>query len=691
MEMTRALREAAKAELHKRHRDAARENLLDFVTYTFPLYKPDPVHRLIAEKLDQVVKGECKRLMIFAPPQHGKTQLVSVHLPAFWLGHRPNDPVILCTYAASLAHNKSREGRNLVESREYAELFPGIETDGASRAVDHWELAPPLRGGLLAAGVGGPVVGHGSALGIVDDPFESIAQAHSPTIRENVWQWWRGTFRTRIWEGGAIIIVLTRWHEDDLAGRILLDQGDLWEVLRLPATGETQEDRDRRNEKLGLAKGLPDPLNREPGEPLCPTRYSAAALANIQRDVGSQVWEAQYMGCPVLPEGNRFKRAWFKMVDAAPASMETLWYWDKAGTETTEAAYTAGVKMGGPDDGGIYYVMDVVRGQWSSFEREKVIRQTAETEATLEWDEEQGAHIIAHPGPAIWFEQEPGSGGKESAESTVRNLAGFRAQPDRVTGDKDVRLEPFAVQMEAGNVRLVRGPWNGEYIEEMCAVPFGKWRDQADATAGAFNKLAGTRSMRFVQMEWWDACQEPLPPLDEATPLLIGLYSSKGEEATTDASFAVVGVTRHPARPDDVAVRYCGIWQPQEGQLLDYQAIEDTVRELCNKYAVVEVAYLRAQLHDMANRLRREGLAFFREFKAESERVRADKRLQDLVLGKRISHDGNPLLRRHLEGADIEKRGMDGIRMVPRSPRMSIGGAIALAMACDRALYYNLG
>lgn len=316
--MARILDRDAREELNKRRREAARENLVDFTTFTFGLYRPDPAHRLIASALDRVVSGDLKRLMIFAPPQSGKSQLVSVHLPAFWLGHHPNDPVILCTYAASLAHNKSREARNLVESQEYAELFPNVATDGTSRAVDHWELAPPLRGGLLAAGVGGPITGHGAKLGAIDDPFENWEQAYSPTIREKVWEWWRGTFRTRIWEDGAIILVLTRWHEDDLAGRILLDQGDQWEVLRLSATGETQQDRDKRNEKIGLEVGLPDPLEREVGEALCPTRFSIGALAQIKVDVGTIVWESQYMGCPVRPEGNRFKRSWFKIVDTYP-------------------------------------------------------------------------------------------------------------------------------------------------------------------------------------------------------------------------------------------------------------------------------------------------------------------------------------------------------------------------------------
>jgi len=412
--------------------------------------------------------------MIFAPPQHGKSQLASVHLPAFWMAKRPNDPIILTSYAASLAYNKSREARNLVESQEYADLFPEVETDRASRAVDHWELAYPNRGGMLAAGVGGPITGHGAALGVIDDPFENWQQAHSQTIRDRVWDWYRTTFRTRVWENGAILLIMTRWHEDDLAGRLLLDQGDQWTVLRLPALGETQDDRDKRNKRLGLEVGGPDPLGREPGDPLCPTRFSAAALAELRKDVGSLAWEGQYMGSPTLPEGNRFKRAWFPIVEAAPARARRVRYWDLAGSEAQDAARTAGVRLAVTADRRIF-VEDAVFGRWSTGKRNQTILQTAELD---------GRQV------RVRFEQEPGSSGLDTARALVKLLGAFAVRPDKVTGSKDVRLEPFAAQAEAaGNVFLVRGDWNGAYIDEMCAVPQGRFRDMADATAGAYNDL----------------------------------------------------------------------------------------------------------------------------------------------------------------------------------------------------------
>jgi predicted phage terminase large subunit-like protein len=456
--------------------ERARRHLLHFTNFTYPHYIAEPVHALIASALDQVVAGEIKRLMIFAPPQTGKSELVSVRLPAFWLAHRPDDPVILATYGADLSYSKSRQARDIVEGADFADLFPGVTTRPDSRAVHHWEIAG-FRGGLLAAGVGGPITGHGALLGLIDDPIENWEQAQSPTIREQVWNWWRSTFRTRVWEGGSIVLIMTRWHEDDLAGRILQEQADKWTVLRLPALAETQADRDQNNQYLGLPPGQPDPLGREPGEALCPKRFSQPALIDIQSDVGSLVWGAEYQGVPRALEGNRFKRSWFPIVEAAPAQARRVRYWDKAGTEGGGAA-TAGVLVAYAADR-LIYIEDVVTGHWSAGQREAVIKQTAQL------DRERFGQIDT------WIEQEPGSGGKESAESTVKNLAGFRIYADKVTGDKDVRLEPFAAQAEAGNARVVRGMWNGLYIEELCALPNGKYRDQADATAGAFNKLTG--------------------------------------------------------------------------------------------------------------------------------------------------------------------------------------------------------
>jgi len=463
--------QAAASELLTRRK--ARSFLIDFTRYTYPGYVAEPAHELMAATLDKVVAGEITRLMVFAPPQHGKSELTSVRLPAYWLGTRPGDPVLLTSYAASLAESKSRQARAIVESQEFARLFPKVSTRRDSRSVSHWELAGE-RGGLLAVGVGGPVTGHGGLLGIIDDPFENWEQAQSQTIRDKVWEWYRTTFRTRIWEGGAIVLIMTRWHEDDLAGRLLAQQAGQWTVVRLPALAETQAERDENNKRLGLPMGQPDPLGRPPGEPLTPRRFSLAALLALKADVGSLGWAAEYQGTPRRPDGNRFKRPWFPVVAAAPAVAQRIRYWDKAGTEDG-GAFTVGVLVALGADG-VFYIEDVVRGQWSAYNREQVILQTAE--------------LDRRRGPVVtWLEQEPGSGGKDSAYDTVRNLAGYPVFLDRVSGDKETRAEPFAAQAEAGNVRLVAGPWNAGYIERVTGFPNERYKDEVDASAGAVNKL----------------------------------------------------------------------------------------------------------------------------------------------------------------------------------------------------------
>jgi len=315
-------------------------------------------------------------------------------------------------------------------------------------------------------------------LGIIDDPFRNWADAQSSTFRRKTWEWYRTTFRTRIWEHGAIILVMTRWHPDDLAGRILDDQSEDWEVLRLPAIAETREENEASSKILGIAPG-PDPLGRKPGAPLCPGRFSLEALDRLKRDVGSVGWAAEYQGVPRALEGNRLKREFFQVEDISPKNGQRVRYWDKAGT-AGGGAYTAGGLML-RDSSGRFHIEDMVRGQWSALERERVILQTAQLDATNYGD---------FGGVTTWIEQEPGSGGKESAEATVRNLAGFAIRVERVTGSKEVRAEPFLAQCEAQNVWLVRGRWNQDFLDEALMWPNGKRKDQIDSAGGALNKLA---------------------------------------------------------------------------------------------------------------------------------------------------------------------------------------------------------
>jgi hypothetical protein len=204
------------------------------------------------------------------------------------------------------------------------------------------------------------------------------------------------------------------------------------------------------------------------------------------------------------------------------------------------------------------------------------------------------------------------------------------------------------------------------------------------------NEWVGSVS-KFVEKIWWDACFEQLPSLTNREPAILALDAATGGESTAPADcFAAVLVTRHPARPTDIAVRYCGIWQAEPGQLLDYAPIEAELRRLISNFSIVEIPYDKHELHEMMMRFRQEGIVNAKAFSQADERLVADKQLRDLIIGKRISHDGNPLLAQHIDNANVVNHGKDGIRLVKRSPAKKIDAAVALSMASQRCLYFNL-
>lgn len=400
----------------------------------------------VQAQLQRVTAGDINRLMIFLPPRHGKSEMCTVRYPVWRMEQDRHLRVIIAAYNQTLAERFSRKSRRIAATR--------LKLNAERSAVAEWETEQGNT--YRAVGVGGGVTGQGGQLIVIDDPVKNREEANSETYRNKVWEWYTDDLYTRLEPHGAMILIMTRWHEDDLAGRILASEdGPNWTVVNLPAEAEAG-----------------DPLGRAPGDALCPARYDLEALHRIRRVLGNSYY-ALYQQRPVAPEGEMFKRHWFEVVPAAPAVATRVRYWDKAST-AGGGDYTAGVKLARSADG-LFWVEDVVRGQFSALERETVIRQTAELD---------GRSV------AIWVEQEPGSGGKESAEATVRALAGWAVRAERVTGDKVTRAEPLAAQCEAGNVKIVRGAWNSAYLTELTAFPAGKHDDQVDASSGAFAKLA---------------------------------------------------------------------------------------------------------------------------------------------------------------------------------------------------------
>jgi phage terminase large subunit-like protein len=196
---------------------------------------------------------------------------------------------------------------------------------------------------------------------------------------------------------------------------------------------------------------------------------------------------------------------------------------------------------------------------------------------------------------------------------------------------------------------------------------------------------------KFVERIWWDNCKGNLPPLTRDDTLVIALDANKGSHTSQPAdTFSIVGVTRHPENTRKVAVRYCGVWNAPQNQLMDYTEPLNELKRLCSEFAVVEIAYDSFQLQWAVTQMIQEGIGHFKEFGQTSPRLKADKGLRDMIISGDIIHDGNPILQQHIENANIQNRGEDGVRLVKRNNRLKIDAAVALSMAVDRCMYYNL-
>src|SRR5438128_1091077 len=311
---------AARLELCRRH-------YLDFVQYTWPGYHVAPVHTFLANRLEQFeADGRAKkspRLMVFMPPRVGKSELISRRYPGWFLGRNPDATLGIVSYGAELAEELSAYARRVVMTDEYRDVFgntyqpdPGstVEIDKQSRAVGNWHVAN-RRGGLRAVGAGGALTGRGFDAAILDDVIKGREEADSELERDKLWKWWQGTLRTRIEPGGGVLLVMTRWHHDDLAGRLLDQMPDRWDVINLPALADEG-----------------DILGRQPGEALDPLRYDEEAYAAIREEISEREWTAQYQGRPSPDKGDVFERDWFTIEPLPPGGRDlpVVQYWDTA-------------------------------------------------------------------------------------------------------------------------------------------------------------------------------------------------------------------------------------------------------------------------------------------------------------------------------------------------------------------------
>jgi predicted phage terminase large subunit-like protein len=420
---------------------------------------------------EDFVAGKRPRLALMAPPQHGKSWAATDFI-AWIAGKNPNLKTIFASYSADLGSRTNLDLQRMLTSETYQRIFGRIKigTHGWQCNEELIEFAG-YRGSFRNTTVMGAINGMELHLGVIDDPVKGRAEAQSRLIRDKTWNWFTDDFCSRFAANGALLIIMTRWHVDDLLGHFI-ERKDV-KVLRYPAIAEATDN------------------YRQLGDPLFPQLKPPDFLLAQQKLLTEASWQSIYQQHPIIVGGGIFpieKLAVLPTWDRKGIK-RSVRYWDKAGTASEDAAFTVGVLMHMMQDGR-YVIEHVTRGKWSALEREQKIKAWAEQDRrTIKRSYEIGV------------EQEPGSGGKESAEATIRNLAGYRVFADRVTGSKEVRAEPFAAQVQGGNVYLVAGSWIPDFLEEMENFPAGRYKDQVDAASGAFARL--TQGPQYSLYSGW--------------------------------------------------------------------------------------------------------------------------------------------------------------------------------------------
>lgn len=460
--------------------DLARRFYQRFVGFVRPDYHWSVSHEFVAKKLqafvEAVARKESPRLMVFLPPRWGKSELTSRMLPGWVLGRYPDWNVGIVSYGAELAEELSSDARRTVLSDEYGALWgnvyapdPGssVEIDRSSKAVNHWRIANH-RGGVRAVGVGGALTGRGFDICIIDDPIKGRKEADSDLYRDDLWKWYQGTLRTRLEPGGGLLVIQTRWHHDDLSGRLLREAAGRWEVVSLPAIA-----------------GESDPLGRLPGEPLDPQRFDLPALAEIQADISSRDWIAQYQQQPTPDEGSIFQRGWFRSeeLDLRPMG-NIIQAWDTAFSEKREADYSVCTTWRiytHPNGGQEYQLLNVYRARLTFPALKEKVYQAAGV-----W---RPHRIII---------EDIGSG--KSLVQEMRNTTGLPIVTYRPDRDKVARAHAVTGLMEAGRVVLNKdAPWLETYLQELMQFPAGEHDDQVDSTtmalavAGVYHQLTRGR------------------------------------------------------------------------------------------------------------------------------------------------------------------------------------------------------
>jgi predicted phage terminase large subunit-like protein len=470
-----------------------------FAAWLDPGYRRPRHVRYVGARIAQTVARGGGRLLVTQPPQTGKTLLTTRYTIEWFLATTfGRGRALVVSYEAEYAAERGREIRNDIAAHDDR---IGVHLRADSTAAHRFDL---MEGGSVrTAGIDGSITGRSIELAVVDDPFKNWEDAQSPAKRRRVWNAWTATIRPRLqpevrapdgrvlMPAGSAIVVMTRWHEEDLGGLLEADLGEQWEVIRLPALAEPDddewEDEPDGGRRLVTAASLDewrDRIGRRYGEALDPDRYDEDYYHATRLTVGERQFAGLYQQRPAPAEGEVFKREAWRFADAVPVDAALVRRWDMAATEGG-GDWTVGLLEGRAPDGRVY-VVDVVRRQVGPAEKQALIAGVAATDRER-WGEGR---------VRIRIEQEPGSSGKDVAHLYVSQvLAGYPVRFLPSTGSKETRAELFAAQQGIGNVYLVRDPgggrpdWWAPFLDECALFPNGAFDDQVDTASLAYMDL----------------------------------------------------------------------------------------------------------------------------------------------------------------------------------------------------------
>lgn len=436
--------ELLKLELNARVK--SRDEFAYYMRFADPTYDQQWFHKLIADKCQALYDGKIKKLMIAVPPQHGKSQIVTRHFPAWALGNNPELKIAGCSYSSDLAERFCRDIQRNIESENYKRIFNNIKIggDGYVKTLNMFELNNS-KGSYKAVGVGGGITGNPVDIGIIDDPIKDAMEAHSQTYRNRVWEWYLSAFLTRLHNESKQILMMTRWHEDDLAGRILKHEGNEWEVITLPAIKEND------NNSYDI---------REVGESLWEDKHSLERLLAAEKR-SPRTFSSLYQQRPTTDGGNIVKREWIESniisvdrYNSISKNKAPQFFIDTAFTKDNKndpSAIISCIEI----DGHLYIrAAKKVRYEFPEFIR-----------FIKSWTQENNYHN----GSAIRIE--PKANGLSVIQQLTRETSLNVTNTPTPTESKETRLNASSMAIECGRVILVDGAWIDEFIDEVCGFP----------------------------------------------------------------------------------------------------------------------------------------------------------------------------------------------------------------------------